>query len=124
MPVERELIDGQLVPWEEGKTIRIIETPGHSPGSVSFFSRRKEPFSQGMQYPGRNDPIYVDPRHRGIVQKLKELNNVKYLLSSWHEPILGDRIAEVMDEGCAYIGKIMPSSRRSIGKSRICHPRH
>ena len=108
VPVERELIDGQLVPWEEGKTIRIIETPGHSPGSVSFFFEEEGALFSGDSVPSAGTiPIYVDPAASIMsVQKLKGLNNVKYLLSSWHEPILGDRIAEVMDEGCAYIRRI------------------
>ncbi len=106
--VDRELIDGETVPWEEGKTIRTIETPGHSPGSVAFLFEEEGALFSGDAVPVAGAiPIYVDPAASAAsVQKLKELNNVKYLLSSWHEPISGDRIAEVMDEGCAYITKI------------------
>lgn len=106
--VDRVLIDGETVSWEEGKTIRTIETPGHSPGSVAFLFEEEGALFSGDAVPSSGTiPIYVDPEASiASVEKLKGLNNVRYLLSSWHEPITGDRIAEVMAEGCAYITKI------------------
>ena len=32
VPVNRDLKEGDTVSWEKGKTIRVLETPGHSPG--------------------------------------------------------------------------------------------
>ena len=52
-------------------------------------------------------PIYTDPvASVASIEKLKQLSNVTVLLSSWHEPIVGELIAEIMDEGCRYIGRI------------------
>ncbi|MBA4423338.1 MAG: MBL fold metallo-hydrolase [Syntrophus sp. (in: bacteria)] len=108
VPADLELIDGETVPWEEGKTIRIIDTPGHSPGSVSFFFEEEGALFSGDSVPSAGTiPIYVDPvASVASVQKLKKLSNVQYLLSSWHEPIAGKRIEEAMDEGYGYIMKI------------------
>lgn len=108
VPVDRELSDGQTVPWEKGKTIRIIETPGHSPGSVSFFFEEEGALFSGDTVPSAGTiPIYVDPAASlASIQRLKKLSPVQYLMSSWHEPIVGNRIAEVMDEGYKYIMKI------------------
>jgi hydroxyacylglutathione hydrolase len=108
VPVDRELTDGETVSWEEGKTIRVIATPGHSPGSVSFFFKEEGALFSGDSIPAAGHiPIYSDPvASMASIEKLKQLPNVKVLFSSWHEPIVGERIAEIMDEGCRYIGRI------------------
>jgi hydroxyacylglutathione hydrolase len=106
--IDQELIDGETVLLEKGKTIRIIETPGHSPGSVSFFFEEEGALFSGDSVPSAGTiPIYVDPEASlASIQRLKKLSNIQYLMSSWHEPIVGSRIAEVMDEGYKYIRKI------------------
>jgi hypothetical protein len=37
---------------------------------------------------------------------LKKVSGVKYLFSSWHEPICGNQISIAMNEGIRYIEKI------------------
>jgi hydroxyacylglutathione hydrolase len=108
VPVDRELTDGETISWEEGKTIRVIATPGHSPGSVSFFFEEEGALFSGDSIPAAGHiPIYSDPvASMASVEKLKRLPNVKVLFSSWHEPIVGERIAATLDEGGRYIGKI------------------
>ncbi len=107
-PVERELTDGETVSWEEGKTIRVIATPGHSSGSVSFLYQEEGALFSGDAIPAAGAiPIYVDPTASvASIEKLKALSGVRVLLSSWHEPIIGERIPAIMDEGCQYIGRI------------------
>jgi glyoxylase-like metal-dependent hydrolase (beta-lactamase superfamily II) len=107
-PVDRELTDGERISWEAGKTIRVIATPGHSPGSVSFFFEEEGALFSGDSIPAAGDiPIYTDPvASVASIEKLKQLSNAKLLFSSWHEPLAGERIAEIMDEGCRYIGRI------------------
>jgi hydroxyacylglutathione hydrolase len=108
VPVDRALADGEKVTWEEGKTIRVIATPGHSPGSVSFFFEEEGALFSGDSIPAAGHiPIYADPAASlASVEKLKRLPDVKVLFSSWHEPIVGERIAATLDEGGRYIGKI------------------
>ena len=106
--VDRELYDGETISWEEGKTIRVITTPGHSPGSVSFFFEEEGALFSGDSIPAAGHiPIYADPLALlASVEKLKRLSNVRLLFSSWHEPINGERVAETMDEGSRYIGRV------------------
>ncbi len=40
------------------------------------------------------------------IEKLKRLPDVRVLFSSWHEPIVGERIAETMAEGRRYIEQV------------------
>ncbi len=107
-PVDRVLADGETISWEEGKTIRVIATPGHSPGSVSFFFEEEGALFSGDSIPAAGHiPIYSDPvASLASVEKLKRVSGVRVLFSSWHDPIVGGRIAETLDEGGRYIGRI------------------
>ena len=108
VPVSRELKEGDTLLWEKGKTIRVLETPGHSLGSISIFLEEEGALFTGDAVPAAGTiPIYVDPRVSvQSIQKLKKVSGVKYLFSSWHEPISGDQISIVMNEGIRYIEKI------------------
>jgi len=108
VPVDRELTDGESISWEAGKTVRVIATPGHSPGSVSFFFEEEGALFSGDSIPAAGHiPIYSDPvALLASIEKLKRLSDVRVLFSSWHEPIVGERIGETMDEGRRYIGRV------------------
>jgi hydroxyacylglutathione hydrolase len=108
VPIDRVLADGETVTWEDGKTIRVIATPGHSPGSVSFFYEEEGALFSGDSIPAAGHiPIYADPvALLASIKKLQRLSNVRLLFSSWHEPIAGGRIAETMDEASHYIGRV------------------
>jgi len=108
VPVNRELKEGDTVSWDKGKTIRVLETPGHSPGSISFLYEEEGALITGDAVPAVGTiPIYVDPQASiESIQKLRKLSGVKYLLSSWHEPIAGNQISTTMEEGMRYIERI------------------
>jgi glyoxylase-like metal-dependent hydrolase (beta-lactamase superfamily II) len=108
VPVSRELKEGDTLLWDKGKTIRVLETPGHSLGSISFFFEEEGALFTGDAIPAAGTiPIYVDPRISiQSIQKLKKMSGVKYLFSSWHRPISGDQINTALHEGIRYIEKI------------------
>ena len=108
VPVDRVLTDGETISWEDGKTVRVIATPGHSLGSVSFFFEEEGALFSGDSIPAAGHiPIYSDPvALLASIEKLKRLSDVRVLFSSWHEPIVGERIGETMDEGRRYIGRV------------------
>jgi hydroxyacylglutathione hydrolase len=108
VPVSRELKEGDTLSWDKEKTIRVLETPGHSPGSISFFLEEEGGLFTGDAVPAAGSiPIYVDPVVSiQSIQRLKKVSGVKYLLSSWHEPVSGNQITTTMDEGIRYIEKI------------------
>jgi len=122
--VDRELADGETIRLEEGKTVRAIETPGHSPGSVAFFLEEEGALFSGDAVPSPGAiPIYVDPSaSTASVQKLKQRFGVRCLLSSWDTPVTGDRIPDVMDEGCGYIEKIDGIVQEIHGKEPLLSP--
>jgi hydroxyacylglutathione hydrolase len=106
--VNRELREGDTVSWDKGKTIRILETPGHSPGSIAFFYEEEGGLFTGDAVPAVGTlPIYVDPQASiESIRKLQKLSHAKHLLSSWHEPISQNQIRTIMEEGIRYIQKI------------------
>jgi glyoxylase-like metal-dependent hydrolase (beta-lactamase superfamily II) len=106
--VNRELKEGDTVSWGKGKTIGVLETPGHSPGSVSFFYEKEGILVTGDAVPAVGTlPIYVDPQTSvESIQKLRKVSPVKHLLSSWHEPVSGGQARAIMEEGIHYIERI------------------
>jgi glyoxylase-like metal-dependent hydrolase (beta-lactamase superfamily II) len=108
VPVDRELMEGNALSWEKGKTIRILETPGHSLGSISFFLEEEGALFTGDAVPAAGTiPIYVDPKaSTQSIQKLAKVAGVKHMFSSWHEPISGNQVQTTMQEGIRYIQKI------------------
>lgn len=110
VPISRELKEGDTLSWDEGKTLRILETPGHSVGSLSFFFEEEGALFTGDAIPVAGSlPIYVDPQASiRSIQKLKKVSGVKYLFSAWHEPITGagDQVNAIMEEGIRYFEKI------------------
>ena len=108
VPVNRELKEGDTISWDKGRTIRVLETPGHSLGSISLFFEEEGALFTGDAVPAAGTiPIYVDPQASiQSIQKLEKVSGVKYLFSSWHEPISGNQINTTMEEGIRYIEKI------------------
>jgi glyoxylase-like metal-dependent hydrolase (beta-lactamase superfamily II) len=106
--VARELKEGNTVSWGKGKTIRVLETPGHSLGSISLFFEEERALFTGDAIPAAGTiPIYVDPKASiQSIQKLARVSDVNCMFSSWHEPISGNQIKTTMDEGIRYIEKI------------------
>ena len=106
--INRELKEGDTISWDKGKTIRVLETPGHSPGSISFFDEAEGALFTGDAVPVAGTlPIYVDPQASiESIRKLQKISPVKHLLSSWHEPISGNQIHTIMENGIHYIQEI------------------
>lgn len=106
--INRELRDGDTISWDKGKTIRVIETPGHSPGSISFYDEEEGALFTGDAVPAAGTlPIYVDPQASiESIQKLQKISPIKHLLSSWHEPASENQIQPILEAGIRYIQKI------------------
>ncbi len=108
VPVSQELKEGDTFSWDKRKTISVLETPGHSLGSISFFLEEEGALFTGDAVPAAGMiPIYVDPKASiQSIQKLAKVAGVKHMFSSWHEPISGNQVRTMMEEGIRYIEKI------------------
>jgi len=111
--------DGDLLDLGDGKSLKVLHTPGHSTGSISLvfpsdgalFSGDAIPVAGGL-------PIYADVFV--TVQSLKKLKAVKglqALFSSWHDPIQGEKVYQTMDEALAYMQKVQEMVRQENAKA-------
>jgi len=122
VPVEWELKDGETVSWDQGRTLKVLETPGHSLGSISFFFEEDGALFSGDAIPAAGTlPIYVNPQTSiESIRKLQRIPGVRYLFSSWHEPLSGESITTIMEEGIRYIeqiDEIVAELSRSMGST-------
>jgi hydroxyacylglutathione hydrolase len=99
--IDRLLSDGDRVGISGGRSLAIIHTPGHSPGSISLFLEDEGILISGDAIPVKGEiPVYDDPiASIRSIERLEELSEVKVLLSSWDSPKHGVEIQRAMAEG-------------------------
>ncbi len=122
--VDKILKEGDVIEWDQGKTLEVLETPGHSLGSVSFYFREEGALFSGDVIPAPDTlPIYVNPRECiESIKKLQKIAGVKCLLSSWHDVLTGDAIPRAMEEGIRYIERIdevMGDLEKTMGSASL-----
>ena len=117
--------DGDTLDLGGGLTLEVIHTPGHSSGSVSFlFPEDGALFSGDAIPPVGGLPIYADIFAAiKSIRKLSGIRGLKALFSSWHDPIQGERVYQVMDESLAYIQKVHDLVRQEKEKSPALNPK-
>lgn len=106
--VNRVLIDGELIDLGCGLKLKVIHTPGHSPGSVSFLLLGFNELFSGDTVPVPGElPVYEDVS--ALVQSIKKLQaipDIQHLLASWGEPRKKEEAYQGMDEGLRYLQQI------------------
>jgi hydroxyacylglutathione hydrolase len=112
------LQDEGTLDWEEGLSLRVIHTPGHSDGHVAIFLPRDGALFTGDGIPPYGGvPIYEDIRESiRSIRRLRGIKGVQAIFSSWHEPQKGERTYALMDESLAYLQKVHEAVRRIKGK--------
>ncbi len=117
--IDRILKDGDVIEIGTGYRLEVIETPGHSSGSISLLLRE-----QGILFPGDavplpgEMPIYEDASASAAsIRKLKAIRGINFLLSSWDEPREGRSAYESLDHGELYLARIHEAVRK-FGETR------
>jgi len=115
-PVKVDLVlrDGDTLDLDDGLTLEIVHTPGHSRGSVSFVFREDGALFTGDAVPMAGGlPIYEDVLSSArSVRKLAGIEGLKVLFASWDDPHHGDRVYELMDEALRYFQRTHEAVRR------------
>lgn len=110
--VDRGLHDGDVAELDGQTRCHVIHTPGHSPGSMTLHFPGEKVIITGdaVPLPGAL-PIYDDVvASVTSIKRLKKVQDVEVLLSSWEAPIFGsDRIAQRLDAGMSYLRRIHES---------------
>ena len=86
--VDKVLKDNDILTLEEGVTIKVIDTRGHSAGSLSFLWIEQGELFTGDSIPaiGEKTPIYVSAKDSiETLRKLLALDGVKRYLPAWDD---------------------------------------
>ncbi|NYT19999.1 MAG: MBL fold metallo-hydrolase [Methanosarcinales archaeon] len=106
--VDRVLEDGDVIDLGDRLSLRVIYTPGHSKGSISLLLSPDNVLFSGDSIPLVGDiPIYDDVSAvLSSLRKLREIDDIRVLLSSWDDPIEGDEVYRAIDKGADYVKKV------------------
>ena len=106
--VDRILADGDSLAIEGAGTLWVFHTPGHSGGSVSFLMPDGMALFCGDAVPVPGEiPIYEDPvASVTSLNRLKNIGNLRLLLSSWDRPRKNGGIDRAIDGGIGCIERI------------------
>ncbi len=109
--VERTLEDGDVFDLGCGLKLQIFHTPGHSRGSISILLLGYMTLFSGDAVPVPGDmPVYEDVLASvESIRKLRRIEGIHHLLSSWDEPRRGEEAYRRMDEGLVYLQLIHTS---------------
>jgi hydroxyacylglutathione hydrolase len=106
--VDKILRDGDILDLGDGRSMRVLHTPGHSSGSISLWLSEDGALfcADAIPIPGEM-PIYQDVLTSfRSVQRLKSIPGIKFLLSAWDIPRIGSEAYRIMDEGLEYLQDI------------------
>ena len=106
--VDRIVEDGDILDLGPGLETEVLHTPGHSPGSISLWMPEEGALFSADAIPLAGEmPIYDDIHLSiGSIQRLRRIEGIKHLLSSWDEPRLGEDSYGIMDRGLDYLQRI------------------
>lgn len=115
--IDLPLTGGERLDLGGGLSIDVIHTPGHSQGSLSLHFAGDGVLISGDAVPLRGGlPIYEDvAASMESLEKLKRIEGLKVLLSSWDEPRSGESVYALMKEGIAWIRHIHEVIRKERG---------
>ncbi|MBF0252184.1 MAG: MBL fold metallo-hydrolase [Candidatus Omnitrophica bacterium] len=99
--------NGDIIKLENGQTVKVIYTPGHSDDSVSYFFKEDKILISGdlVLLPG-DIPIYDN--YRELKNSLNMIKQIDFnvLLSSWDEPRYREEALKIIDKSIEYLDRI------------------
>lgn len=122
--VTRTIGEGDQLTLDNGLTLNVIHTPGHSAGSVSLWIESERTLITGDAVISPGDlPIYDDYRQcAASIERLARLEGVELLLSSWDEPKRGEAVTQRFQQGLDYLRRIDEVVRQIAGTQAQIDP--
>ncbi len=121
--IDKLIKDNDLVELEEGLSIKVIHTPGHSAGSISLLFENEGVLICGdcLLLPG-SLPIYENVVTAvASIKRLQQIVGVRFLLSSWDEPAIDSGIMAKMNQSINYF-KIIHKTISEIDEVKTLDP--
>jgi hydroxyacylglutathione hydrolase len=115
--VHQKLQDGDEIDLGGGITLKVIFTPGHSPGSIALFCPGDGSLIVGDAIqPVDGLPLYNDlARTRHSLKRLLDLSGVKRMYLAWVEkPCVGKQIKETLTTSLGYLDRIDTVVRKVV----------
>lgn len=119
--VDHTLTDGEVLRLDNGLTLEVLHTPGHSKGSLSLWCPEDRALICGdaVPLPG-GIPIYEDADESvRSVRKLMEIERVEVLLSSWDDPRRSPEVKTLLAESVDYLHRINEVVLRSVAPGSL-----
>ncbi|MCG6188428.1 MBL fold metallo-hydrolase [Maribellus maritimus] len=116
--VDLPVKEGDIVKPEEHTTIRVLSTPGHSAGSVSFFLEEQKALFSGdaILLPGEI-PIFDDIQaYFRSLDKIKTIQP-KVIYSAWDEPRFQNEIPGLLEQSKNYVSQIRNTVQKVAEKN-------
>jgi len=122
--VDRTLQEGDILNLEGGLALKVLHTPGHSPGSISLWLAEEGALFSADAVPIAGDmPIYQDfPASFRSVQRLSSIPNIKHLLAAWDEPRRDGEAYRIMADGRQYLQRIHSAVLLAAGADSEINP--
>ncbi|MEJ2698751.1 MAG: MBL fold metallo-hydrolase [Desulfuromonadales bacterium] len=122
VPVRQLLPEGKRVDLPGSLSLKVLHTPGHSPGSVSLWSEPEGILFCGDALPVPGDlPIFTD--FAATVHSLERLRSleISWLLSAWDRPRWGGEGHACIEEGLEWLEKIrkVVTDEATAGEDRL-----
>ena len=117
--VDQKLQDGDEIDLGGGTSLKVIFTPGHSPGSISLFCPQDGSLIVGDAIqPVDGLPLYNDlARTRESLKRLMNLSGVKKMYLAWVEkPYTGEGIKEAIMTSLDYLDRIDAMVKDVVGE--------
>ena len=102
--VDTGLADGNMVRLGEGSSLKVVHTPGHSPGSICLNYDRDSVLFTGDVVPLPGDmPIYDDAAM--TLASVVKVRGMKFnlMLSAWDEPRAGKEAERTIGSGIEFL---------------------
>jgi glyoxylase-like metal-dependent hydrolase (beta-lactamase superfamily II) len=107
--IQQKLEDGQEIDLGSGITLKVIFTPGHSPGSISLYCPQDGSLivADAIQ-PVDRLPLYIDLADtRRSLQRLLALEGVQRMYLAWVEkPYTGNEIKDTLTASLEYLDQV------------------
>jgi glyoxylase-like metal-dependent hydrolase (beta-lactamase superfamily II) len=117
--IQQKLEDGQEIDLGGGITLKVIFTPGHSPGSISLFCPQDGSLivADAIQ-PVDRLPLYMDLADtRRSLQRLLALEGVQRMYLAWVEkPYTGSEIKDTLTASLEYLDQVDATVKAVAGE--------
>ncbi|WP_138264238.1 MBL fold metallo-hydrolase [[Clostridium] hylemonae] len=118
--VDEAAWQGHIISPETDVTLRAVETPGHSAGSVSYVFEEEQVIFTGDTVPAPDDlPIITDVRESiQSIQKLRTQEHIQYLCPAWDRVYEGRETKKVLDRS----GELLDRLRQCVIQTQKRYP--